>query len=607
MAALDFLRRPFRRWQNHPGLWGGIAAAVGLLLTGWLYADLLAVAAREQRTRAERVADRVVLSIQREIDMALAFQSSVAAKLGAVPQTDAVAYRDFVSTLRILDLLPSVRALAFAPLVDGAQLAELVAEKAGDTSRAALGYPTFLPWPEGSRDVYAPVVLVEPPIGNARVYNFDFYSNADRRAAGERAFATGRPQASAPVVLTQDADTGNPGVLVLHPVVANGRPFGLVAMGITIERLLVPSLRSVSGTSLKLLIEDIGTVPNGTAPRLVLAMGGSPEEDIVERRIDFAGRLWRVRTSSEALEQSEPFWIGLLGIVLSMLAGFAVARVLGERRALKRAVLVRTRRLSSANRDLRAQASALARANAAKGEFLGRLGHELRTPLNAIIGFTEMLKLGIGGGALVPRQAQYVRDIHQSGAHLLELINRLLDTVRLEQGHLPLARVAFDVKIEIEAALGILRPIAIKRNVSVDFLREDVVDLALGDPVAFRQVVVNLIENAIKFTPHEGEVRVVLAQSRTHVSVGIDDSGIGIPSDQLARIFEPFHQVETGNTRRFGGAGLGLAVVAGLMKEMGGSVSAHSIPGHGSHFRVELPIAAVAAVAAVDDAHAKRF
>jgi signal transduction histidine kinase len=599
MAAWSrFLGLPWRR-RTTPALWGVAAAAVGLVLTAWLYVDLRAEAEREHAARVERIADRVVLNLQRETDLAFAFQSSVAAKIASAPLTGADAYRDFIQSLRVFDLLPSIRALAFAPLVDGAGLAYLADRLGNDETRAALGYPAFAPWPEGVRDLYAPMVLVEPPPGNARVYNFDLYSSPERRAAGVRALATGHPQASAPVVLTQDVESGRPGVLVLYPVVADGRPIGLVAMGVTIERLLAPTLQTMAGANSQILIEDIGTASAADAAKLVIALGHAPAGYVVERRVDFAGRFWRVRTSSENLAQMTPLWAALLGSLLSLLAGFLTLRVLGERRALKRAVLVSTRSLRAANRDLRAQAQALVRANAAKSEFLGRLGHELRTPLNAIMGFAEMLKLGVGGGALPPRQAQYVRDVHLSGGHLLALINRLLDTVRLEQGQLNIARVAFDVATEIDAALVMLRPTAARRNVSVVFVRDGVIDLALGDPIAFRQVAVNLIENAIKFTRHEGEIRVALAQSRTHVSVGIDDSGIGIPHDQLSRIFEPFHQVDSGDTRRFGGAGLGLAIVAGLMKEMGGSVSVHSAPGHGSHFRVDLPIAAAAAVAAV--------
>jgi signal transduction histidine kinase len=602
VAASVSVKRLFRQ-QPSPDLWGSVAAAFGLLLTAWLYAELRAAALRDHHAQVERIAERVAASLQRETELALAFQTSITAKIASEPMTDAVKYRDFVGALRVFELLPSIRTMSVALLVDHASLPQLVAEQNADAARAAMGYPAFAIWPTGDRDIYAPIVLVEPPVGNERVYNFDVYASAERRSAGERALATRQPQASAPVVLAQDTETGRLGTVVMSPIFFNEKAVGFVATGVTIERLLASALRTAAGLNAQVLIEDVGALGSPSDPQIVLALETAPEGQTVERHVEFAGRVWRIRAGLAPQTPTEGgiVWAASLGVLLSLLSGFAAARVLGERRALKRAVFVRTRRLTAANRDLCEQARALARANAAKGEFLSRLGHELRTPLNAVVGFAEMLKLGLGGGALAPRQAQYVRDIHSSGRHLLELINRLLDAMCLEQGKMALGRVAFDVAHEIETAIAMLRPIAAKRNVSIQFTRNDVVNLAIGDPVAFRQVAANLIENAIKFTPREGEICVALSRDSAHVSVAIDDSGIGIPADQLARIFEPFHQVEMGDTRRFEGLGLGLAIVDGLMKEMGGRVSVRSEPGQGSHFRIDLPIAAEAAVASLAD------
>ncbi|MFY7820117.1 MAG: CHASE domain-containing protein, partial [Rhodoluna sp.] len=246
----------------------------------------------------ERVADRVIASLQRETDLALAFQSSVAAKIGSSPQIGAREYREFVRALRVFDLLPSIRAIAFARLIERADLMRFVDETNADPERVELGYPAFSPWPEGLRDLYAPAVLVEPQTSNSRVYNFDLYSSYERRATGELAISTGFSQASAPVVLTQDAETGRYSVLVLHPVLANGLPVGLVAMGVTIERLLLPILIPFLEDEVHLVIEDIGPPDARSTPTLLLDLGGKSAGKTVDRSFRFAGRDWQIQIGS---------------------------------------------------------------------------------------------------------------------------------------------------------------------------------------------------------------------------------------------------------------------------------------------------------------------
>lgn len=573
-----------------------LTALAGLVASGLLALDLRREADARHRAGVDALADRVAGRVAREIDLALALHGAVAAKVAASPDLGPAEYRAFVSTLRMTELLPSVRAMAYAPLVPAENLPRLSEALNRDPRRAELGYPPFAPWPEGARESYAPLVLVEPHEGNARVFSFDLMSNPERRNAVARAIAAGTPQSSAPVVLTQDAERGSPGVLVVRAVKDGGRAIGIVAMGVTIERLLDPLILGEGIPGAFVTIDDIGTPMAAAAAAGVFRAGGSGGIGAA-RTIDVAGRVWRIRSGFPAQGGAPHAAIaGVLAAALSLVGAFALGRILDDRERLGRDAVRKTRALLAANRKVRLKARELARANAVKSEFLSRLGHELRTPLNAVLGFAELMRAGVGG-TLAPRQAGYAKDILDSGRHLLDLINRLLDVLKLERGSEPLERVAFDAGAEIDVVVAMLAPSAMARGIALDNLRDKEPPRALGDALAFRQITANLIENAIKFTPDGGRVVVLFGPRSGKLALAVDDTGVGIPGEHLTRIFEPFHQVETGDARRFGGAGLGLAIVAGLASRMGAAVRVESEPGKGSRFVVELPLAPAPALA----------
>lgn len=195
------------------------------------------------------------------------------------------------------------------------------------------------------------------------------------------------------------------------------------------------------------------------------------------------------------------------------------------------------------------------------------------------------------------RENGSVADIHGAGTHLLAVVNRLLDIVKLERNEVPLDSVPFNPLAELATVIAMVQVVAQERRVAIEF--DDRAPSApedyeiLGDPLAFRQIASNLLENAIKFSHAGSVVRLALSRLDDSVVLEVDDSGVGIPADQLALVFEPFHQVEIGDARRFGGAGLGLSIVRGLAERMGGSVVVASELGQGSRFRVRLPASKV--------------
>jgi signal transduction histidine kinase len=240
----------------------------------------------------------------------------------------------------------------------------------------------------------------------------------------------------------------------------------------------------------------------------------------------------------------------------------------------------------------------LQRANAAKAQFLAMMSHELRTPLNAIGGYTELMALGIRG-PVTPEQLADLARIRRSKDHLLSIITDLLSFARADAGHLTLALAPVALRDVLAEAETLLGPQFAAKGVRLQVAPAPPGAVARADREKLQQVVLNLLTNALRFTPAGGSAAVTctLVPDGT-VRIAVRDTGVGIPADRLDAIFEPFVQVDAALTRQVGGTGLGLAIVRTLVGAMGGQVGVDSIEGAGSTFRVTLPRADVPARAA---------
>ncbi len=229
-------------------------------------------------------------------------------------------------------------------------------------------------------------------------------------------------------------------------------------------------------------------------------------------------------------------------------------------------------------------------ANRAKSQFLATMSHEIRTPMNGVLGMNQLLI----GSALDARQRAWAEAVQKSGQHLLGVLNDILDFSKIESGNLELETADFSlVDVVEEAAAMFAQPAAAKGLVlAVQFAPPDAAWALRGDPFRLRQVVANLVGNAVKFTD-KGEVAVrvdLLAQAggQAHFQISVQDTGIGIAPEALARVFEHFLQADGSTTRRFGGTGLGLAICKRLVSQMGGRIDVRSAPGAGACFVVDL-------------------
>jgi signal transduction histidine kinase len=300
---------------------------------------------------------------------------------------------------------------------------------------------------------------------------------------------------------------------------------------------------------------------------------------------------------------------------------FKMAEELSKSRdALEMKVVERTRELEDANRELeilnkeiqlrrveaeeaRLQADA---ANKAKSDFLANMSHELRTPLNAIIGFSEIMAEGMAG-PLNDKQKEYLGDVVESGRHLLSLINDILDLSKVEAGKMELELSEFNLKELIDGSLVMFKEKAMKHNIKLNAEIEKDVDTIIADERKIKQILFNLLSNAMKFTPEGGSVRVTARRitppflpldkgrlggvmpDADYIEITIEDTGIGISTEDQKRLFQPFQQLEAAITKKVAGTGLGLNLCKKFVELHGGKIWVESEVGKGSKFIFVIP------------------
>ncbi len=230
-------------------------------------------------------------------------------------------------------------------------------------------------------------------------------------------------------------------------------------------------------------------------------------------------------------------------------------------------------------------------ANASKTAFLANMSHELRTPLNAILGFSEIIAQECFGPTGSPRYREYAGDIHASGAHLLSLINDLLDVAKIEAGKMEIQPEPLEAKHTFDLALKLISAKAREKRQDLTIAVDPNAPPLFADERALKQILINLTSNAVKFTPEGGRIEVRGAAARGGgFQISVQDNGPGIPREKLDRIFTPFNQVDNRYDRQAGGTGLGLALIRGLAELHGGRAWLESEPGKGCCAYVVLPL-----------------
>jgi GAF domain-containing protein len=277
--------------------------------------------------------------------------------------------------------------------------------------------------------------------------------------------------------------------------------------------------------------------------------------------------------------------IGCLGVTRNQPGEFPTETIeLLRTFATQSALAIQNARLFHEIEDKSRQLEAASRH---KSEFLANMSHELRTPLNAIIGFSEVLNERMFG-ELNEKQDEYLKDIYASGQHLLSLINDILDLSKIEAGRMELELAEFSLPVAIDNALILVRERASRRGIRLRSAIDDRVGMIRGDERKVKQVLLNLLSNALKFTPEGGRIDVRAAMTEGMAEISVADTGVGIAPEDQAAIFEEFRQVGTAD-KKVEGTGLGLALSRKFIELHGGRIWVHSQPGEGSTFSFTLP------------------
>ena len=599
----------------------GVPVALAIAVTAGFHSQAAHADAEMMAGRFAEECDRAIWSIESHAQSSCQVVHSIERLFASSREVDAAEFRDFVQ--EELRKNPGIRALQWVPRVEGVdrdrfEMGALQQWPAIAIRHESGGELRYAP----RRGVHFPVTYQQPMLRNERALGFDLASDPICWEAIERARDTGEPTGTALLSLVQDA-LPDSGFLLMKPVYGHGltpatveerrRTFRGLAVGVFLAREFgQEALAAIPTPLVQLRVTD--------SSNEATIFGWGPDSESSHRPtplfmrtqpIELFGRNWGLSFAAgpafEAVHRPLFARAVLLGglFLAAVLAAFLLI-IDGTFAQVESRVKERTAQLALVVEDLK-QARGLAdQANQLKSDFIANMSHEIRTPLTAVLGFAENLR----ERDMTPeQQLEATEAIIGNGEHLLQLINDILDISKIEAGKLVAEQIQVDLVDLVRRTSSLIDSKV--REKKIDFRVEFITRVPATiqtDPTRVQQMLINLLGNAIKFSPERSTILVTVALSEKETPVGpepaldfcVFDSGIGMSKDQLSRLFQPFTQAEASTTRRFGGTGLGLTITRQLCEILGGEIVVTSEEGRGTAFRLTIPTGAVDEDAMVD-------
>jgi signal transduction histidine kinase/CheY-like chemotaxis protein len=584
-----------------PPAWIGVLLAGGAVLSLVLFFMIRELEMRDLQTKATNLAHEKVEKLHMVMLGSMEVLHSISSLYAAQGKIEREQFHEFVRQALLGQ--PEIQALSWNPCVPDAGRTRF---EAGATNGCA-DYELRELTPAGElvhakrRSEYVPVLFIEPLDGNASALGYDLESDARRLASIEKARDSGLPVATAPVRLAQEHEDKK-GFLVLLPVYQGetlpasvaGRRERLAGFAVAVFRVI--NLVDDTFQQLKNQGIEVRVFDDSPAGELIyddLTTAGQKPATHAEKSIplEVAGRRWVVIFEPTpkflaAQAHAQSWSVLAVGIIFTLLSTaylyggwWRTQEIAAANAALQEEVAVRQH----------AEAAAEA-ANQAKSDFLASMSHEIRTPLNAILGYSQIMQRD---RQLTVEQRDAIGSISASGQHLLGLINEILDLSKIEAGRMELNPVDFDLAVLGHGLAATFQPLCAEKRIGFRVLFDGGgKKFVAGDEGKLRQVLINLLGNAVKFT-NGGEVFFRCKKLTEDLwSFEVIDTGLGIPEEERANIFKPFQQGS--NSQHQGGTGLGLAIAQRQVELLGGKLELQSERGIGSRFffQISLPSAA---------------
>jgi signal transduction histidine kinase/integral membrane sensor domain MASE1 len=453
--------------------------------------------------------------------------------------------------------------------------------------------------PASDAPLHVPVIYISPQPENQQAVGYDIYSDPSRKQAIDRSLENLNGTVTAPVQLIQD-NQNRTGVLLMQPIFnregqnnPDQRVQGFAVAVIKVDDMIRIALREKLNDSMALRLKDADAAKDQSLfyQTSNWARSKLTNQYAWRNTIAVADRTWQLEmipTVSYLKEHRPVFaWVvGALSMFFAALLQVMLMAVSGRTELVKRKVREQTRFIQEQKQKLEITSAQANAANLAKSRFLATMSHELRTPMNGILGVAKLIQLESDN----TKQKEQAEIILTSGEMLLTLLNDILDIAKIEAGKIELHAHPFAPQDILTDVKRLYEAQAHHKKIALQVDWHGPVNVVyLGDAGRIRQILINLVSNALKFT-QSGHVKVIAdalpgaIPRQVELRFEVQDSGIGITQDKLAQLFQPFSQLDDSNKRKHAGSGLGLSIVKSMTELMGGNVGVESVPGQGSRF-----------------------